>query len=407
MNRIGVIFAAEFVRRTRSRVFLAGTALGAAVIVLLTALPVILGGVENGRTDVVLVGEPALTAAVQALVANDFTIVDRRAHLDGTPTIQFLREDHDAADAIVIERHDNGIRLTVYARDPSSFGTLFARDISPLQVALETGLRVSDVKRHVTVQVSVHDAGGRFASVSSARAAKGIASLFIILLYVAILINAQVIMSSVAEEKTSRIAELLVATVDPAQLLTSKVLAAGASGMIQLLVWLSLGGASSKLVAALVPHAKAFAHPSTFTAISISPAEVAAFLAFFLIGFAQYSVLYAAAASLINRTEDLGAVAAPVLMPVLTGFLVAEFAVSYPTSPWIVVCSQLPLLAPFVMFSRIATSTVPAWQIGLSLAINVAAAAGFALAAGRIYRVGLLLYGRLPTPAQVVRALRA
>jgi ABC-2 type transport system permease protein len=370
-------------------------------------LPVMLGGVENGKTDIVLVGEPALTAAVQALVANDFTTVDRRTHIDGTPTVPFLRADHDAADAILIERHADGIRLKVYARDPSDFGTLFARDLAPLQVALATGLHVGEVKRHVTVPVSVHDAAGRFASVSSARAAKGVASLFIILLYVAILINAQVIMSSVAEEKTSRIAELLVATVDPAQLLTAKVLAAGAAGFIQLLVWLSLGAASSKLVAAVLPHATAFAHPSTFTAISVSPGEVAAFLAFFLVGFAQYSVLYAAAASLINRTEDLGAVAAPVLMPVLTGFIVAEFAVTYPTNPWIVACSQLPLLAPFVMFSRIATSTVPAWQIGLSLAINVAAAVGFALAAGRIYRVGLLLYGRLPTPAQVVRALRA
>jgi ABC-2 type transport system permease protein len=406
MNRTGVIFAAEFARRMRSRPFLIGTALGAFSIVVTTLLPFVLSGLPNGRPGVVLVGEPALTSAVQALIANDYATVDRRTHLDGTPNLAFLRAEHDAADAIVIERDGAGIRAQVYAREPAGFGLTFGRDVAPLQAALATGIPVADIKRHVTVPVTVHDAGGRFASVTSARAAKGVAFLSIILLYVAILINAQVIMSSVAEEKTSRIAELLVATVEPAQLLTAKVLASGAGGLFQLLVWVLVGAVSSRTVVALLPHVQALAHPGTVNAISIPPSEIVAFFAFFLVGFAQYSVLYAAAASLINRTEDLGAVAGPVLIPVLAGFLVAEFAVAYPANPWIVACSQIPLLSPFVMFSRIATSDVPAWQIGTSLAINVAAAVGFAFLAGRIYRVGLLLYGRSPTLRQVLRALR-
>lgn len=406
MNRVGVIFAAEFQRRIRSRPFLIGTVLGAVSIVLTTILPVVFSGVPNGTVRVVLVGEPALTGAVKALIADDYTTVERLARIDGTPTLEFLKAHHDAADVVVLERTRDGLRAKVYARDPSAFGPAFARHLGPLQVALATGLPVGDIKHHVVVPVAVRDAAGRFATVSSAKAAKGVAFLFIILLYVAILINAQVIMSSVAEEKTSRIAELLVATVDPAQLLTAKVLASGVTGLIQLLVWVIVGAFSSKVVVALAPHVEALAHPSTASAISISPGEVAAFFAFFAIGYAQYSVLYAAAASLITRTEDLGAVAGPVLIPVLTGFIVAEFAVAYPESPWIAVCSQVPLLAPFVMFSRIAISTVPPWQIASSLAINLAAAVAFALLAGRIYRVGLLLYGRLPSLRQVVIAMR-
>ena len=406
MNRVGVIFAAEFQRRIRSRPFLIGTVLGAASIVLTTILPVVFSSVPNGTTRVVLVGEPALTAAVKALIADDYTTVERLPRPDGKPTVEFLKAHHDAADVIFLWRARDGLRAKVYARDPSSFGPAFARHLGPLQVALATGLPVGDIKHHVVVPVAVRDAGGRFATVSSAKAAKGVAFLFIILLYVAILINAQVIMSSVAEEKTSRIAELLVATIDPAQLLTAKVLASGVTGLIQLLVWVLFGALSSQIVVALAPHVAAIAHPSTAGAISASPGEIAAFFAFFVIGYAQYSVLYAAAASLITRTEDLGAVAGPVLIPVLAGFVVAEFAVAYPENPWIAACSQVPLLAPFVMFSRIATSTVPAWQIATSLAINLVAAVAFALVAGRIYRVGLLLYGRLPSLRQVVIAMR-
>jgi ABC-2 type transport system permease protein len=410
MNRVATVFNQEFQRRVRSRPFVIGTALGAVSIILTTALPLALGSIAGGTKRVVLVGNPGLTATVRSLVEKDYTTVERLSSLPSQPTPAFLRAHHDASDVVEITRRADGLHLTVYARDPSAFGGAFARDIAPLQIALAAGLAVGDIKRHAAVPVDVHDVEGRFASVSSADAAKGVALLFIILLYVAILLNAQVIMSSVAEEKTSRIAELLVATLDPAQLLTAKVLASGATGLIQLGVWVMFGVASAGVLAALAPHVHAHAlpgAPATVGSIDISAGEVLAFFAFFLIGFAQYSVLYAAAASLINRTEDLGTVAGPVLIPVVFGFLVAQFAVPFPNNPWIVVASQLPLLAPFVMFSRIAIADVPAWQIALSLVINAAAAGGLAWAAGRVYRVGLLLYGRPPTFRQVITALRA
>ena len=67
---------------------------------------------------------------------------------------------------------------------------------------------------------------------------------------------------------------------------------------------------------------------------------------------------------------------------------------------------MIPLLAPFVMFTRVIVGTVPAWQLGLSIAVNVGAAVALAWLAGRVYRVGMLLYGRLPSPRQIVAALR-
>src|SRR6202011_3025961 len=129
----------------------------------------------------------------------------------------------------------------------------------PIQIALATGAPVQRVAAHSTVPVDIHDVSGRFADASAADAAKGIAYLFVMLLYLSILLNAQSIMTSVAEEKTSRIAELLVATLDPARLLAAKILAAAATGFIQLGVWILTGVLAGRAVTGIFAHGDAAA----------------------------------------------------------------------------------------------------------------------------------------------------
>ena len=204
-----------------------------------------------------------------------------------------------------------------------------------------------------------------------------------------------------------RIAELLVATIDPTRLLAAKVLASAATGVIQLAIWIVVGGTAGGAIVGLFGESSSSRVPVDLGPVALPPAEIIALVAFFLVGFVQYAVLYAAAASLINRTEDLGSVAGPLVVPVLFGFVLAQFALEAPNSSAVAIYSQIPLLAPFVMFTRIAVTDVPVWQIVLSLAVNVAAAAALAWFAGKVYRFGLLLYGRPPSFAQVVKILRS
>jgi ABC-2 type transport system permease protein len=311
----------------------------------------------------------------------------------------------------MLSRREDGLHVVAYARDPSAFRESFGRDLAPLQAALATGVPVERLANHLHVPVEVRDVSGRFADAGAADAAKGIAYLFVMLLYLSILLNAQSIMTSVAEEKTSRIAELLVATLDPARLLAAKILAAAATGFIQLGVWVAAGIFAGRFVATLFAHessaASAAATTGAFGTLTVSPEELLAFLAFFAVGFAQYGVLYAAAASLINRTEDLGSVAGPLVIPVVLGIILAQLGLQFPNSPNVVACSFVPLISPFVMFTRIAVSDVPAWQVAVSLGINVGAAVLLAWMSGKVYRVGLLLYGRAPSLKQVIATLRA
>ncbi len=413
MNVIAVVFSAEFMRRVRSRAFLAGTIIGAASILLIAILPSLLGGMlSSSGKRVVLVGDPALTVAAGPLLKHDFDIAATLPRLDAAPSPAFLDAHGKASAVAVLSRGRDGLHVVAYARDPSAFRQAFGRDLAPLQVALAIGIPVQRVAGHVKVTVDVRDVSGRFANANAADAAKGVAYLFVMLLYIAILLNAQSIMSSVAEEKTSRIAELLVAMVDPSQLLAAKILAAAATGFVQLGVWVGTGMIGGRAVTGMFASSDASsgaagaAGSATFGALEVSSGEVLAFLAFFVLGFAQYGVLYAAAASLINRTEDLGSVAGPLVVPVVVGIILANFGLQFPNAPSVVVCSLLPLVSPFVMFTRIAVSTVPAWQIVLSLAINLATAILLAWIAGKIYRVGLLMYGRSPSFRQIVATLR-
>jgi len=409
VNTIGVIFSAEFLRRIKSKAFLAGTLIGAASILLIAILPSILGGaLSNSSKKIVLVGDPELTATAKTLLQRDFEITATLTKLEAAPTPAFL-DAHGKASAVAILSRPvgDGLRVVAYARDPSAFRESFGKDLAPLQVALATGVPVERVAAHLNVTVDVHDVSGRFADASSADAAKGVAYLFIMMLYLSILLNAQSIMTSVAEEKTSRIAELLVSTIDPAQLLAAKILAAAATGFIQLGVWVASGAVSGRIAASMFPqHDGATSSATMLGAFDVSTGEIVSFLAFFVIGFAQYGVLYAAAASLINRTEDLGSVAGPLVVPVVLGIILAQVALQFPNSPNMVICSLIPLISPFVMFTRVAVSDVPAWQLVLSLAINVATAVLLAWLAGKIYRVGMLLYGRAPSLKQVIATLR-
>ncbi len=410
LNLLAVVFQAEFLRKVRSRPYLIGTIIGVLGIFAFTSLPVLLTRFIGGSDhSLVLVGPPPITAAVTQLVRGDYKIVDTLPEMTEKPSIAFLDAHHGAAAVVVLARDAKGLHATAYARDAGAWGNSFRRDLAPLNVQYATNLTAARITALLDVPVVVKSLDAKFADERSAGAARGVATLLVFLLYMSIILNAQSVMSSVAEEKTSRIAELLVATVSPAQLLAGKIFAAGAAGTIQLALWCITGIYTGQTLVGLTSGTASAASMATpaLGAIPITAGQGVAFVLFFLVGFIQYATMYAAAASLINRTEDLGSVTVPLVLPVVGGFLVAQFALVQPNAPSVQIISQVPLLAPFVMFTRIAIASVPLWQIVLSLLVNIVATVAIVYAAGKVYRVGLLMYGKMPSLKQVIATIRA
>jgi ABC-2 type transport system permease protein len=413
MTDFGIIFEAEFVRRIKSRAWLIGTVIGAAMIVFLSAAPALFNRVVSSSTHaVVLAGDPALVAAAKTLIAKDFDVSATEPAPTATPTAADLSAHGHAAAIIVLTRGAKGLNARVYATDAGGFrSTRLRDDLIPLNIAIATHTTVAAITPLMDFTLDIESLDSKFRDEASANSARGFAYVLVILLYLAIILNCQGVMTSVAEEKTSRIAELLVATTSSAQLMAGKIAAAGATGTIQLLVWLGVGWATAAGIVNSVGGPSGGMHSSDTTpiglgAIDLPTSVIIAFVIFFFLGFLQYATMYAAAASLITRTEDLGSVAGPLTLPVLGGFLLANWALGVPNATGVLIASQVPLLTPFVMFTRMAVVSVPLWQVILSIAINVVATIAIIWFSGKIYRVGLLMYGRPPKFTQILNVLR-
>jgi ABC-2 type transport system permease protein len=418
MNEIGIVFTAEILRRLRSRIFWIATLGGVlAIAFIVTAPTIFVGFARSSSSDVILAGPPALRDRAKALMTakREYRVV---ATLDALPshvTIKFLEEHGDAGAAIAISERNGALHLDVYPRDISAFDDVEFRELVPLNIELATGIAPARIQKAATIGRTLHALDAKFSDSRVAALAHGIAFGLIFILYLAIILASQSVMAAVAEEKTSRIAEILVSTIEPANLLVGKTLAAAAVALVQIALWLATAALILPHVAASLSNSNSAANAAASGAsandptaiLAVDPWVLIAFVVFFILGYLQYATVYAAAASLISRTEDMASVTTPVILPVVGAFFVAQFALIAPTSPLVVACSFVPFVSPFVMFTRIAISTVPLWQIGLAVGIDALTVAACFWAAGRIYRVGMLLYGQLPSPKQIFAALRA
>jgi ABC-2 type transport system permease protein len=410
LNELGIVFVAELVRKLRSRIFWFATVGGVLAIAFIVEAPFFFASLaQSSSSDILLAGPPALRERAKALMERkqEFKIVGEVDALPPHVTPEYLDKHGKAGAAVALSERGGRLHLDVYPRDLSAFDDVEFTSLAPLGVELATGLPSARVESAVKIERVVHPLDAKFKDTRSAAVAHGVAFALIFMLYLAIILASQNVMSAVAEEKTSRIAEILIATIDPAQLLYGKTFAAAVIAIVQLGLWIAtavalLPGALSQLSGAT--PAKGAGGGAAF---SIDPGLFVAFFAFFVLGYLQYAAIYAAAASLISRTEELGSVTTPVILPVVGAFFVAQYALVSPDAPLVVACSFIPFLSPFVAFTRLAVTEVPAWQTALALAVNVATVAACFWAAGKIYRVGMLVYGKLPSPRQIFAALRS
>jgi ABC-type Na+ efflux pump permease subunit len=406
VNEIVIVYSAEVMRRLRSRTFFLGLIFGVIGVAIMIELPLWFDSYSRQSDRILLAGDPHVVSAARPLLAKDFVIAGQWNEA-ATPSLEALAARR-ASGVVAIVRERGAIHVTVYAKDPGMISaSALRRDLVPLNLQFAAGMPPQRIAALMRVPVHTQSLVAKFGTAAESNAARAIAYILLLLLYILIMVNSQLIMSSVAEEKTSRIAELLVASVNPGALLAGKVAASATLAIGQMIVWLAVAWAlgASNPQAQMSPSSGS--DMSSFSLNGISSTDVAGFLVFFLVGFLQTSTLFAAIASLINRTEDLGSIAAPMFVPVVGGFIIAISALAVPDSPAVVVTSFIPLIAPFVMFARIVVSSVPAWQIAASLAINIAAIYVIALLGGRIYRVGMLLYGRAPRLSQIWHAISA
>lgn len=204
-----------------------------------------------------------------------------------------------------------------------------------------------------------------------------IATVGMVLLFVALNFYGSLLLTGVVEEKSSRVVEVLLARVDAATLLAGKVLGIGLLGIGQFAVLAAAAAATLRI-----------ANPAGLPAASTS--QIAALLLWFVLGYSFYSVLYASFGALASRTEDAQAVSAPLTVGLLLVYFGAFTALGSPRAWWVTAASFLPPMAPIIMPIRSALIDVPAWQTATAIALMIAAIPAVIALAGRLYRGGLL-----------------
>ncbi|HMK03228.1 MAG TPA: ABC transporter permease [Ferruginibacter sp.] len=229
------------------------------------------------------------------------------------------------------------------------------------------------------------------------------------LMYLILLLYGSQVMMGVTEEKTSRIAEVVVSSVKPFQLMLGKIIGIGMVALTQFLIWIACifliynlgkfsdGGAMGNAVGMV---------QRVFTSVHIF-VVVGCFIFYLLAGFFFYSSLYAAIGSAINEDmREAQSLSFPITMLIIFSIALMTPAISNPSSPIAVWSSIIPFSSPIVMMARVpfgVPNTVPWWQLGLSMALLIAGFIFTTWFAGRIYRIGILMYGKKPSWKEMIK----
>lgn len=442
-SKLWAVARREYVERVRTRWFIISTVFGPVIFALIVFLPVILANREAQRGShrlvildatgtglgryvaaalaaspaegseqvaapdvrVVNAGElPAVRAAVTQDVAtrlaSGYLVLDSSTVRGDTVHYAGRRSDSRAGMARITEATRAGLvalRLRQGGVPASAVDSAIATPAPALSAA------------------SIDDTGR-----SAASPAKGLVSALVaFLLYMSILLYGQSILSGVIEEKLSRVAEIVVSSVRPETLLAGKVLGVTAVGVTQQILWilgsiLIISGrayvfpASSAVAASSSAPGGGMASGDFITAVIATPwSWVLVVLLFFLVGFVFYGSLYAAVGATVGSEQEARQASQPViLLLVLTSVFIAP-TLANPNSSLARTMSLLPFSSPILMPLRMATTDVPAVEVAASIAILILGCLGAVWLAARIYRVGLLMYGKRPTLGELRRWITA
>ncbi len=427
-HRIWIVARSEFMRRARSKWFILGTLL----------LPLLFAGFIGG---IAAIGIAATKGGPSTVAVRDESGAGLGARLaampgDGATFVVAPPADDVAAlqQAVRDETYDALLVIPPTVLDSASAAAYFSvgndltlrSSVSDRLDAAVRALRI-DASTLAPEVARALDRTPRLAaerlSETGTEADNALGSYAIgfgmgILIYMMMLISGQMVMMGVLEEKQSRVLEVMASSVRPFVLLMGKVLGIGAIGLVQVALWLTIGGVLSAFggsIFALVmgdggagaaAAGGAGALPPGMVLPTLSAGAIVTFVLFFISGYLLYASLFAAIGSAVEQQQEAQSLVLPLMLPIIGSFVAMQFVLASPDSPVSVALSMTPFLSPVLMTARVAVTDVPLWQVALSLALLVATFVGAIWVSARIYRVGILSYGKKPSLADLWRWLR-
>lgn len=403
MHNIWLIAKREYTERIKTKAFLIATIL----------IPTLMGGGVFGIVG--MASRSKTTSHIAIVTSQTQPAMDLKRELQNGKvskmTVDILPAStaHASLDQqIVSKRLDGYLVITPAveegARPTFDFTPRSTADIATSQ-AIEEALRkvlmreyletsgVSASKAEVVmsaVTLNVIEKNGKH---GNSQTSFYVAYVLFFLMYMVVLLYGMNVARSIIEEKTSRVFEVLLATITPDELLAGKILGVGAVGLTQVGIWMIAAGALTVSAGAM-------------SGVSLSAAQIIFFLVYFALGYILYSSVAAALGAMTNSEQELQQLNMFLMVPLFFSMLMLVPVVTNPNSMLSRIVSQIPFCAPLLMELRISISMPQPWELALSIALILVTTYAVLWISSRIYRVGILMYGKKPNIPEILRWLK-
>jgi ABC-2 type transport system permease protein len=456
MKKIFLIIRREYLTRVRKRSFIVMTILGPLLMAAIVIVPLYIATMSNEVKTVSVIDETGFfyekfkdseTVKFQYLIS-DIGSAKSGFSGSGAYAILYIPKTELAlpTSAILYSKNQVNINVKAYIK------TVMSRQleelkleakIRDLQLGKDVKLTTDDILRSIkaSVEINTIKIGKEGTEEKSYPEVSMVLGLFGgILIYFFIFLFGSQVMRGVIEEKTSRIVEVIISSVKPFQLMIGKIIGVGLVGLTQFLLWVILTAGivtigtstlSSKLSSKALPEqVMKSQNPGFAVAPSIDqsiisqkdntegmnevldainsidfPVMIGSFLFFFLFGFLLYAALFAAIGSAVDSEADTQQFMLPITVPLVLSFVLAQYVIQEPQGTLSFWLSLIPLTSPVIMMIRIPFG-VPYWQIMLSMVILILGFLATTLFAAKIYRTGILMYGKKVSYKELWKWLR-
>lgn len=427
MNKIGIIIAREFNERVRKKSFIITTILMPLLMLGLMAAPTLMMVFAKGEQKTLLVIDESGVVAPE-LEGNDEVVFE-----NFTGTLDEARQNEEVFGTLwigkdVVEK-PSSVRLYTNSSSSMSLEEAIAAQIEDVVEAKRLEMYniegLKDIMDNLQASVSMTTyrndlaAEGEAEEATSSMVAYLLGLVLGMMLYMFLIIYGSMVMTSVIEEKGSRVLDVLVSSVNPFQLMLGKILGVASVAVTQIAIWgVLICGLGATVLPALVPadvmQAVEAVQAGQMTALDaeldadmLSALSIATdvgglvmmfvwLLLFLLGGFLFYSAMFAAVGSAVDSIQDANQLQTPITMPIILALILAMSVFNDPNSSLAFWGSVIPFTSPIVMMARIPFG-IPTWEIVLSLVLLYASVVAMAWAAGKIYRVGIFMHGKKPS----------
>ncbi|WP_214723964.1 ABC transporter permease [Exiguobacterium sp. s143] len=387
MNRkFLTLYRFNLLQKLRAKSFLISTVLMVLFLVGFGNIERILDWFSGDDPKVALVSElstdlrPALKKAgvTSDITTKDYTVAQARKAVDrGTfDAVAIVQDSYDVTLVSASPESELQTQVATVVKQVRDQAVITDAEIDPNVLA--------SLAEPVPVKQELTSTGGK--SEDELFAASALVYVLLFLMYFTIAIYGGMIVTEIANEKSSRVMELLISAASPIQHMLAKILSIATVSLVQLSILVGVGYYSAQ-------------SSSLFDQLSLdslSARTIIYLFVFFLLGYFLYATLLAALGSLVSRVEDAQQVTLPVILLIVAAFMISMFSLNAPTNQAVVVLSFVPFFTPMVMFLRVMLTDVPLWQVSISLILMLISISLALFVGTKFYRGGVLFYGSNP-----------